>query len=114
MPMPENRRSGMEAFQPMLQAGQRGMAGEIDLQRSHRDITLIDGFEIRARSRVLLRPRGSHPVHGPPARVARGQDGLRTMAKSEPRATKAMQRRRGYVGNIDVERSEERRVGEKC
>src|SRR6185312_5124654 len=103
MPMPESRRSGMNAFQPMLQGGQRRMARKIDLQGSHRNITLGDGLEVGAGPGILLRPGGSDPVNGPAARIVRGQDGLRAVAKPEPRAAKALERREGHIGHVDIE-----------
>src|SRR5579883_2395184 len=89
IPMPENRRSGMDAFQPLLYGGERRMACQIDLQGSHGNPTLGDGFEIGSRSGILLRPGGPHPVHRPPARIVGGHDGLGAMAIAEARAAKA-------------------------
>src|SRR5256885_5642335 len=56
MPMPDRRRSVIDAFQPGPDRGQRRVTGEVDLQGSHRDISLGDGVEVGPGTRVLLRP----------------------------------------------------------
>src|SRR5207248_2283678 len=89
MPMPDRRRSVIDAFQPGPDCGQCRVAGEVDLQGSHRDVSLGDGVEVGAGTRVLLRPGGTDPVHRTPARVLRAHDRLGTGAIAEPADAKA-------------------------
>src|SRR5712672_2509464 len=84
MPMPDRRRSVIDAFQPAPDCGQGRVTGEVDLQRRHRDVSLGDGVEVGTRTRVLLRAGGTDPVHRTPARVLRPHDRLGTVAIAEP------------------------------
>src|SRR2546425_11911652 len=84
MPMPDRRRSVIDAFQPGPYRGQRRVTGEVDLQGSHRDISLGDGVEVGPGTRVLLRPGRTDPVHRTPAGVLGAHDRLGTVAIAEP------------------------------
>src|SRR5256886_10784670 len=91
MPMPDRRRSVIDALQQGPDCRQCRVTGEVDLQGSHRDVSLGNGVEVGAGTRVLLRPGGTDPVHRTPARVLRAHDRLGTVAKAEPAGAKAPQ-----------------------
>src|SRR6202521_6484597 len=91
IPIPDRRRSVIDAFQPGPDCGQCRMTGEVDLQGSHRDISLGNGIEVGTWTRVLLRPGGTNPVHRTPARVLRAHARLGPVAIAEPAGAKPPQ-----------------------
>src|SRR5689334_10406060 len=103
MPIPAKRRSAIDIFQPTLHGRQRGVSGQIDLQRGHRNKALVDSVEIRSGSGILLCASGTDPVYGSPARIPCRNDGLGAMAVAESARTKATKLVEGDVGHVDVE-----------
>src|SRR5580704_9306370 len=81
MPMPLSRGPSMKLFklEPLLQFGQSGMTGQVDLQGSDGCKAFGHGMEIRARAGVLTGPGIAHPVDIAAARVLGLDDGFAAM-----------------------------------
>src|SRR5271156_5630186 len=64
IPIPAKRTSAIDTFQPTLHNRQRGVSGQIDLQRGHRDVVLCNGGEVGSGAGIVLGAGGADPVYG--------------------------------------------------
>src|SRR5581483_6578457 len=100
MPIPASRTSAMETLQPTLDRRQCGVAGQIDLQRGHRDIALCNGIEVGSRAGILAGAGGPDPVYGSAARILRRNDGLGAMTVTESAGAEAVELFKRDVGDV--------------
>src|SRR5882757_3810016 len=103
MPIPANRTSAIDAFQPALHGRQCGVSGQVDLQRRHGNIALCDGVEVRPWTGVLLRSSWADPVYGAASRILRPDDGFGSVAVTESGRAKATKLLERHVRDVDVE-----------
>src|ERR1700688_1567831 len=99
MPIPLRRGPSMKLLklEPLLQFGQSGMTGQIDLQGSDGCETLGDRMKIRTGSGILAGPGVAHPVDIAAARIFRLHDRLAAVAAAEPRHLDAPQLAVGQI-----------------
>src|SRR5215831_13860788 len=110
MPMPSKlppaaligaaRRSDRE---PLAHPRKLRMVGEVDLQRRHRDVALLDRVEIGPLARVGGRSRRAHPVARLAARRLHLDDRLGLVPLAEPRDAITLDLVLRQVWNVDVE-----------
>src|ERR1700722_8172423 len=93
----------MNTFQPTLDHRQGGVAGQIDLQRGHRNKVLCNGMEVGSWAGILAGAGGADPVYGAAAWILCRNDGLRAMAVAESAGAEAAKLFKRNVGDIDVE-----------
>src|SRR5271167_1543991 len=82
MPIPLKREPSTAALlelEPALDFGERGMPGQVDLQRRDRRETRGDRVKVGARTGVLTGARRADPKHILTARVLRAHDRLAAM-----------------------------------
>src|SRR5579862_8568583 len=79
------------------------MAGQIDLQRGHRNIALCNGIEVGSGAGILFGPGGPDPVYGAAAWILSRNDGLGAVPVAESAGTEAAKLIKGHVGDIYVE-----------
>src|SRR6202051_163347 len=105
MPIPLSRGPSMKLLklEPLLQFGQSGVAGQIDLPGSDGGKTFGAGLKIRAGPRVLTGTGVAPPVDIAASRVFRLHDRLAAMAAAEPRHLDAPQLAVGQIRHIHVE-----------
>src|ERR1700722_389218 len=105
MPMPLSRGPSMKLFklEPLLQFGQSGMPGQIDLQGRDGREALGHGMKIRTGSGVLARSGVAHPVDIAAARILGLHDGLAAMAAAEAGDPDAAQLTVRQIRYVDIE-----------
>src|SRR5271170_6153653 len=105
MPMPLRRGPSMKLLkiEPPLEAQQRVMARQIDLQRRDRREPFSDSVKVRARPRVLTGAGIAHPVYVAAPRILRLDDGLGAVPAAQAGYLDAAQLPIRQIRNIDIE-----------